>query len=264
MTGASGAVDVSALAADPDHTAIITDFDGTLAPIVDDPAAARPVDGAAQLLHDLNRRFARVAVVSGRPVEFLAAHLGNEDVVLSGLYGLERMERGHVMIHPAALRWMDAVEDMAARAEADAPESVRIERKGLSFTIHAREAPQHLGWARSMAETLAHASGLALHAGRMSYELRPPVAVDKGTVVTELVEGLGAAVFLGDDVGDLAAFDALDRLRADCGAATLKVGVRSAEAPLELIERADVLVDTPAEAVEILRALLAAVPARDG
>jgi trehalose 6-phosphate phosphatase len=90
----------------------------------------------------------------------------------------------------------------------------------------------------------------------MSFELRPPVAVDKGTVVAEIVDGLAGACFIGDDVGDLAAFDALDRFRADAGATTIKVAVRSQEAPLELIERADVLLDGPAETVAALRSLL--------
>lgn len=249
-------VDLAAFAVDPGQTAIITDFDGTIAPIVDDPAAARPIEGTAALLEELNDHYARVAVVSGRPVEFLAAHLGKESVILSGLYGLERMERGHVMIHPEALRWIDLVCEFADRAEAAVPVGVSVERKGLSFTLHTRSAPQQLAWVRSFAETLAHASGLVLHVGRMSFELRPPVAVDKGTVVTELTEGLRAACFLGDDIGDLAAFDALDRFRAERGATTLKVAVQSAEAPLELIERADLLVGSPAEAVDLLRTLL--------
>jgi trehalose 6-phosphate phosphatase len=256
-------VDLTAFAADPAETAIITDFDGTIAPIVDDPAAARPAPGAPELLNALNEHYARVAVVSGRPVEFLAAQLGKE-LVLSGLYGLERMERGHVMVHPEALRWIDTVCEFADRAEDAVPEGVHVERKGLSFTLHARPAPQHLAWVRSFAETLAHTSGLALHEGRMSYELRPPVAVDKGTVVAELVDGMRGACFFGDDIGDLPAFDALDRLRADSGAATLKIAVRSKEAPLELIERGDLLVDGPSEALDVLRELLRRAQQRAG
>jgi trehalose 6-phosphate phosphatase len=89
----------------------------------------------------------------------------------------------------------------------------------------------------------------------MSWELRAPVRRDKGTVVTELAEGLSAACFMGDDVGDLPAFDALDRLDA-AGVAVLKVGVRSEEAPVELLERADVVVDGPAGVVDLLRRLL--------
>jgi trehalose 6-phosphate phosphatase len=79
------------LVADPPRSAIVTDFDGTLSPIVDDPGRARPLDGAADLLGRLARRFAIVAVVSGRPVSFLAEQLAGAvaPVRLVGLYGLE-------------------------------------------------------------------------------------------------------------------------------------------------------------------------------
>ena len=93
----------------------------------------------------------------------------------------------------------------------------------------------------------------------MAVELRPPVPVDKGTVVEELCAGLEAAAFAGDDAGDLAAFDALDRLQRDGRLAhAVRIGVRSAEAPPELMARADVAVDGPAG----LAALLAELGAR--
>jgi len=248
-------VDLTPFKADPAKAAIVTDFDGTLSTIVEDPASAVPLPGAPGIVHALSVAYGRVAVVSGRPVAFLAHHLGT-DLLLSGIYGLERMEGGKVTIHPAAIEWMEVVDAMAARAEDEAPEGVTIERKGVSFTLHVRQAPQHLAWAHSLAEAIANSTGLALHEGRMSYELRPPVDVDKGTVVSNLVDGSTAACFLGDDVGDLPAFDALDRLHADCGAHVVKVGVRSSEAPAELVERADVLVEGPPGALGFLRELL--------
>ena len=261
MTYSVTDVDLTPFTDNPRDAAIITDFDGTLAPIVDDPSSSRAIEGAIDALHRLADRYGRVAIVSGRPVEFLGDRLeaaGRDDLglVISGLYGLERLERGHVMIHPSALRWIDVVTDVSDRAEADAPSGVRIERKGLSMTVHVREAPEHADWARSFVDAAAHTTGLVVHDARMSYELRPPVEIDKGTVVTELTEGLSAACFIGDDYGDLPAFDALDRLAAASGASVLRVGVRSDEAPAELLSRADVLVDGPAGSLEFLRRLL--------
>lgn len=261
MTESLASVDLTPFKASPRDAAIITDFDGTLAPIVDDPSSARAVDGAVEALHELSGRYGRVAIVSGRPVEFLgerlaAAHRDDLGLVISGLYGLERLERGHVMVHPSALRWIDVVTEVSDRADADAPSGVRIERKGLSMTIHVREAPECADWARSFADAAANTTGLVVHDARMSYELRPPVAIDKGTVVGELTAGMSAACFIGDDYGDLPAFDALDRLAAGTGAAVLRVAVRSPEAPAELITRADVLVDGPEGSLELLRALL--------
>ncbi|HEX7166062.1 MAG TPA: trehalose-phosphatase [Acidimicrobiales bacterium] len=261
MSQTSAPLDLTPFTAAPRDAAIITDFDGTLAPIVLDPATATAVEGAVEALHALSEIYGRVAIVSGRPVEFLGDRLrvaGRDDVglVVSGLYGLERLERGHVMIHPDALPWIGPVRDAIARAEAEAPDGVRVERKGLSMTIHVREAPDCAAWARGFSEAVAATTGLVLHDARMSYELRPPVEIDKGSVVGELTDGMRAACFIGDDYGDLPAFDALDRLAADCGASVLRVGVLSSEAPAELIARADVLVDGPEGSLGFLRQLL--------
>jgi trehalose 6-phosphate phosphatase len=245
----------------PERAGVITDFTGTFAPIVLDPGTAVALPGAVDVLHELATRYATVAVVSGRPVSFLIDRLDLEKrpapIVLSGLYGLERAKGSDVEEHPRSSEWRTLVTEIADRAEAEAPVGVDVERKGLTLTLHVRAAPEHDGWARSCAETQSGVSGFEVHRARMSYELRPPVRIDKGTVVAGLAEGLGAACFFGDDRGDLPAFDALDRARADHDAATLKVGVRSDEAPLELLERADVLVDGPAGVLDLMRKLLA-------
>jgi trehalose 6-phosphate phosphatase len=97
-------------------------------------------------------------------------------------------------------------------------------------------------------------SGLELRSAKASVELHPPVHLDKGSVLVEAVAGLDAACFLGDDIGDLPAFVALDALRGR-GMHTVKVAVKTAEAPSQLLEDADVVVDGPAGALELLRSL---------
>lgn len=79
----------------------------------------------------------------------------------------------------------------------------------------------------------------------MSYELHPPIEVDKGTALLELSQELTSVCFIGDDVGDLPAFDALDALD-ERSVATVRIGVRSPEESAELVERADIGVDGPA------------------
>jgi trehalose 6-phosphate phosphatase len=106
-----------------------------------------------------------------------------------------------------------------------------------------------------VADEEAERSELVVGEGRQSLELRPPLPTSKGTVVAEAAAGLEAACFLGDDHGDLTAFDALDEL-AESGATTLRVGVRSEEAPEELLDRADLVVDGPEQVVELLRSLV--------
>ena len=238
---------------DPASAAVLTDFDGTLAPIVDDPAAARAIDGALDALVDLAGRYRTVAVISGRPVSFLRSVLP-ASIELVGLYGLEWLRGGEEVDHPEAVPWRSVVGRATDAAVDELPPDVLVEPKGLSLTLHYRTAPEHEEHVERWAATRAAVDGLVVHPAKMSVELHPPLAIDKGTTVRALVSGLRAACFVGDDVGDLPAFAALADLRAG-GVATASIAVRSAEAPAEVLEAADVVVDGPAGAVEVLRSL---------
>ncbi|HUQ62680.1 MAG TPA: trehalose-phosphatase [Acidimicrobiales bacterium] len=246
---------VACLTADPSNTGIFSDFDGTLARIVDDPADAEPVEGAVELLAALSRRFKRVGVISGRPAAFLLDRLANTELFLSGLYGMETVEGGDVVATDEAARWRPVVADVAARAGGDLPPGLHVEDKGLSVTIHYRRAPERAGDARRYAEHAAVSTGLTLHEARLSFELAPPVGSSKGTVLAEAAQGLGATCFIGDDRGDLTAFDALDDL-TESGTIALRVAVDSLEAPPELLERADLVVEGPEAVVALLQRLL--------
>ncbi len=242
----------------------MTDFDGTLAPIVDDPGRSLPVPGVPALLDRLAQRFAVVAVVSGRPVEFLAERLlgpGGRSrsgrppkVSLFGLYGIERITPGGESVLPAAQQWRSAVAAVVDEARESAPGGVGVEDKGLTVTLHWRRAPEHARWAVSFARARARSTGLELSEGRMSSELKPPRVGDKGAVVREVGAGLHAACFLGDDRGDLPAFEALDGLTAE-GLVAVKIAVASEEAPPALLRQADLVVDGPQGAKEVLEAL---------
>lgn len=228
--------------------AVLTDFDGTLAPIVDDPAAASPLPGTVEVLARLARRVGVLAVVSGRPVAYLRAQLGDE-LRLVGLYGLEGWDDGRLVVAPEAAVWRPVVADVVARAEAAFPGIV--EAKGLSLTLHVRTQPELAGAVSAWAQEEAVRSGLVVRAAKASVELHPPVELDKGTVTRELAAGMGAVCFLGDDVGDLPAFRALDRLAAT-GTSTLRVAVRTEESPPSMLTAADVVVDGPAGALALL------------
>jgi trehalose 6-phosphate phosphatase len=226
---------------------VFVDFDGTLAPIVEDYDAARPDPEAPGVLGSLADRYARVAVVSGRPLAYLTEHLaGAGRTELIGIYGLERSDQPNP---PAVERWRQVLEDEAEAAESGAPEGVVVERKGLAVTLHYRAAPQHRDWVEQFGRA---AHGLVAHPGKMSLELRPPVETDKGTVVAELSEGLAAVCFIGDDRGDLPAFAALAHM-ADKD--TLSVAVDGPETPAELKAAAQLIVDGPVGALAFLRSL---------
>ena len=236
------------------QAAVLVDFDGTLAPIVDDPAEARPLPGIDVALLALHAVYGCVAVVSGRPLDFLEAHLPDE-IELSGLYGFERRRNGVRAEHPGAAGWRPAIDDAVAAALRDLPGEVEVEHKGLSLTLHVRRHPDVADVARAWAEEAATTFGLRLRPARMSVELHPPVHVDKGTVVDELVGHLTAACYIGDDVGDLPAFDALDRLEARGGAAVRAV-VESPELDPAMLARADVILPGPVGVRDLLESLL--------
>lgn len=244
---------VALLRAAPSSTAIFTDFDGTLSPIVDDPAMAQPAPGAVEVLGALAGRYRTVAVISGRPVDYLRRHLPPA-VTVAGLYGLEVDHDGVRHDHPEVDSWRAVVAAAAARAARGAPAGMLVEAKGVSLTLHYRNAPALAGEVVARADALAADSGLQVRPARMSVELHPPIATDKGTTLLGLAGEAAAACFLGDDRGDLAAFAALDDLAAR-GASAARIAVRSTEAPEELLARADLVLDGPAGAVDLLRRL---------
>jgi trehalose 6-phosphate phosphatase len=252
------------LAADPQHSALFLDFDGTLSAVVKDPRDAAPLPGVPDLLADLAAAFALVAVISGRPTAFLEEVLGPPPgVTLAGLYGLER-----ALQRSAHDTWAAVIDEVVAEALATAPEGVYVEPKGLTVTLHFRRAPEHKDWVLDFAERQHVTRGLAVVQGRLERELRPPLAVDKGTVVRSLVaeydergEPLRALAAFGDDLGDLPAFAALDALH---DAATTENGPRptvvrvaavDSESPAAVAAAADLSVPGAAGAVALLRDL---------
>ena len=244
------------LAEDPGHSALCLDFDGTLAAIVSDPVGARPWPGVPALLARLASRFALVAVISGRPADFLHEILGSPaGVSLIGLYGLGQ-------VGPDARAWEPVIADVVELARAEAPTGIYVEPKGLTVTLHWRHAPETAAWAQAFAAQEEAGRGLRVYEGRMSLELRPPLDVDKGTVVRSLVEGMRAVAVFGDDLGDLPAFDAVAELGAR-GVAVARIAVIDAESDDLVAARSDLVVEGPAGAVALLERLAQAAAVSD-
>ncbi|HYP23231.1 MAG TPA: trehalose-phosphatase [Actinomycetota bacterium] len=245
----------------PERAGIFLDFDGTLSEIVHVPSDARPAEGAADVLRALAAAYAVVAIVSGRSAHQLVEWLGPE-IEIWGVHGAQRATAGDVRLSPLAAPFaelMGEVHEAAAKALADVDlEGVILEDKEVMLGLHFRNA-RDVERARvvldEIADELAARYGLTRAGGRLAYELRPPAEFTKAAVVRERAAGLEAVAFAGDDRVDLPGFDALDEL-AGAGAATLRIAVDSDEAPPELLERADVVVDGPPGATELLGKLL--------
>jgi trehalose 6-phosphate phosphatase len=234
----------------PERAGVFLDFDGTLSEIVRRPEEASAVRGAREVLERLSGRFAVVAFVTGRPADEVRARLDVEAVHVFGLYGME--EEPASSFDPDVL---PAVEAVAATIP-----GAWVERKAGSLAVHFREAPDPEGAERHLAEALGAIAAehvLQVLPGKRVLEVtggRP----SKGAVVDRVARGrsLAAVLYAGDDVADLDAFDALDRLGP--GVSTLRVAVRGAETPQGLLDRADVVVDGPAGLVGLLERLATA------
>ena len=233
---------------------LLFDLDGTLAPIVDVPAAARPAPGVTERLDALAARYRLVGAVSGRPVSFLAG-LVPASLALSGLYGLESRVGGILADHPEADDWRTVVGLAEARAELEGPPEMTVEAKGLSITLHYRMAPEIGPEVEQLAARIGAELRLEVRSAKMSVELHPPIAVDKGTAVFELAEGARQVLYAGDDRGDLPAFAALDALAAR-SVTVLGIAIGSPELPFELRDRADLVLPGIDAVPALLDALL--------
>jgi trehalose 6-phosphate phosphatase len=262
MTDAGGelAEQAGRLAARADQVALCLDFDGTLSPIVPDPEAARPLEGMVELLGQLAARYAAVALISGRPADFLATHANAPGVRYLGLYGLQEIRDGQVQVDPRLEAGRPAV--VAAQRDLRDHAAVRdsgawLEDKRYAVAVHTRRVADPDRWAGPIGQAAARVAarhGLEVVPGRLVWELRPQVRSDKGDAVRRVVAESGArrVVVVGDDRGDLPAF----AVAAEVGDG-LRVAVRSAEAPAELLEAADLILDGPEGVREFLEHQLA-------
>ncbi|MFJ9081695.1 trehalose-phosphatase [Streptomyces sp. NPDC102384] len=248
---------LNALLAHPRQGIVAIDFDGTLAPIVPDPDQARAHPDVVPALAALAPKVAAIAVVTGRPASVAVRHGG-----FSGVPGLEHLV---VLGHYGAERWDAVTGTVSAPAPHPGVATVRaelpgvlaesnlwhdtyIEEKGRAVAIHTRRAKDPQAAFDTLREPLAELAarhGLIVEPGRMVLELRPP-GVDKGVALTEYVREVGAesVLYAGDDLGDLPAFAAVEKLRSD-GVPGLLVAADTVVT--ELADRADLLVEGPGE-----------------
>jgi trehalose 6-phosphate phosphatase len=247
----------------PEGAGIYLDFDGTLSEIAPVPSKARPAEGVTGLLDRLGRLFRLVAIVSGRSAAELLEWLG-PGVEIWGIHGAQRVREGRIELSDRASPYADLMERVRAEAErrleALALSGVVLEDKGVMLGLHFRSAADPDRARESLdrlAAELASTYGLTRAGGRLAFELRPPIAFAKSQVVLDRSReaGLSAAMFIGDDRVDISAFDALDELENE-GVRVARVAVRSPEAPTELLDRADLIVDGPTGVVALLRGLI--------
>ena len=232
----------------PSRAGIFLDVDGTLAPIVERAEDARVPAETVDALRRLAERYACVACISGRAASDARRLVGVDEITYAGSHGAELLEPGadEPEVASAFAEWEPRVHEFVQSQHLG---DLRVEYKGPIVALHWRGASDEAE--RRAREIACHANGFVTHWGRKVLEIRPPVEVNKGQAVRELIRrhSLDAGLFAGDDMTDLDGFAALDGLRA------VRVGVRSAEGPAEIVERADLVVDGPEGVAEVLAAL---------
>ena len=238
------------------------DFDGTLSALGDDPQAVGPVPGAVDALAALADAAALVAVVSARPVAFLAGRLGGVPRLrLHGLYGLEHSDDdgATVVTAPEAEPYLPLIARIVDEARSAFPTAL-VEDKRLSCALHFRTTPDLGPAIDEWTQRQAAEYGLKRQHGRMVVELKPPLDTDKGAVVRAAARDLGGAWYFGDDLGDVPAYGALDDLASRTpGFHAVRVAIDNADgAVVSLGERADLRLAAPEQVPPLLRALLAA------
>ena len=257
---------LKALRADPARTAILTDIDGTLAPIVERPEQAAVPERASELLARLSESYGLVGCVSGRRAEEARRLVGIDSISYAGNHGLELLLPGDEA--PRADPSLDGRESDAADflAGLDGDElgglGLRTEDKGPIQALHWRGAEDERA-AEARAREIGAAAGqagLEPHWGRKVLEVRPAGGGGKDTAVAALLaaDGITTAVYAGDDRTDVDAFRRLRDLRERGELTTaICVGVTSPEGPAEIDEESDLRVDGPEGWLTILESLAA-------
>jgi trehalose-phosphatase len=265
---------------------VLSDFDGTLSPIVREPMGAVIEPLAKRALGRLARiaaaRPGRLSVVmlSGRTALDLAGRVRVGGVRYFGNHGVEsgrlgrrgRAERLSVAVEPALEPYVAIAERVAddVVARLGSPSWLFVERKGPTVAFHFRQASDTdaarvaVIEAIEAAEAALGGTGLVQLEGRRIVELRPHLAGGKGEAAQRLIAELrpGAVLTLGDDVSDAEAFDAVRRARERGELDGLAVAVHgAAETPHTVVAAADVELARPRDAARLLSALATALEA---
>jgi trehalose 6-phosphate phosphatase len=262
-SGAVGTL-LAPLLANPSRTAIFTDVDGTLAPIAARPEQAAVPEAARALLARLSERFGLVGCISGRRAAEARRLVGIDSLAYAGNHGLELLLPGEEepRLDPSLAGRERAAAEFLAALDAGALTSfgLRVEDKGPIQGLHWRGAEDERAAEARAHEIAAEAgrAGLEPRWGRKVLELRPVGGGGKDAAVAALLaaDGVTAAIYAGDDRTDLDAFRRLRELRESGELeAAICVGVASPEAPPELPEESDLLVDGPDGWLKILESL---------
>jgi len=198
--------------------AIFLDYDGTLTPIVDDPAQATLPEETKGIIKRLAQQYS-LAIISGRDLDDVRTMVGIEDIAYAGSHGFDITGQRGYRYQEQGIRFLPAFD----RAEAELLQAVRdipgakVERKRFAIAVHYRQVGRARldELERKFDRVLSHYPELKKTGGKKILELRPNVDWDKGKALFSLLEVLHTngsrilPVYIGDDDTDEDAFRAI-------------------------------------------------------
>ncbi len=236
---------------DASRPGLITDVDGVISPIVLVPEEAQVTERSRELLTALSKHLALAGVISGRGAGDVHQRVGIEGLEYVGNHGLERWGGSQIEVSPSVMPYRPGLEAMMHElkkhqaAQPDLLRDMQIEDKGATVTVHYRRTanPESVrDYLDPVLTELATREQIALFPGRMIFELRPPIPMNKGTAFEALVKQhqLDAALYIGDDTTDADAMRVARTLRTAGDCYAVGVGVLSEDTPSVVLEAADV------------------------
>ncbi len=239
---------------EPNQAFVVSDFDGTLSPIVSDPRSAVFEDGAIEALLTLVDRYKTVGILSGRSSDFIKSQidwcgqkneLNAKKLKIYGFYGNEEFSYDKDVLNLVA--------SMADEFKHLLPASVYVEYKFISVTLHYRNDESQFNNVKAISDTiLLKYTDFECLEGKKSIEIVPKTFRNKGDVIRDLLKTHQGGYYLGDDLGDIQAFKVL---KANSNGTTCAVGVKSLDTPNEVVETVDLLLEGTKQAVTFLRGL---------
>lgn len=199
---------------------LLTDFDGTLTPIVERPEAAELSPEMRDVISSLVP-LCPVGIISGRSISDLKSRIDIENVYYSGNHGFEIEGPGIEFVMKEAEEARDTIEKFCNEFERKiGMEDVVVENKGYTASVHYRllsseEIPQLREKFHEIVRPYLNNTNLEVNEGKKIYEIRPSVNWDKGKAVSFLLTNLSyeeetLPIYLGDDVTDEDAFRDLE------------------------------------------------------
>lgn len=209
------------------HILLLSDYDGTLTPIVGRPDEAVLPLKVSENLYALAKKPAfSVGIISGRSLSEVKALVGIEGIYYAGNHGLEIEGPGLKFINPAAKASQAEIRNLAGQfsAKLGSTEGVIVEDKGLSLSIHYRLVKKNeesivAEIFHQVTSPLLREGRIRVTSGKKVWEVRPPIDWHKGKAVETIMKEMKAilkcaqlpTIYLGDDTTDEDVFRIIHR-----------------------------------------------------